>query len=172
MLSGREWNFAFFRSIHDLKDEFFLPSYEAGDWWNKEYVPFSWQMRGYDSNQYTNIRYPFPFDPPYVPQDDPCGAYRHHFQWHKDPKAGCTFLNFEGVDSCFFVWLNGRYVGYSQISHHTSEFDVTDFLIEGDNLLAVLVLKYSSASDEIVEYKGFSSIVGKKVKCYFCILFS
>ncbi len=66
--------FCFFPSIYDLKDEFYLPSYEAGDWWNKEYVPFSWQMRGYDKNQYTNIRYPFPYDPPYVPQDNPCGA--------------------------------------------------------------------------------------------------
>ena len=146
MLSGCEWNFAFFPSIYDLKDEFYLPSYEAGDWWNKEYVPFSWQMKGYDRNQYTNIRYPFPYDPPYVPQDNPCGAYRHHFQWHKDHKAGCTFLNFEGVDSCFYVWLNGRYIGYSQISHHTSEFDVTQFLVEGDNLLAVLVLKWCDGS--------------------------
>ena len=146
MLSGCEWSFEFFQSIHDLKEDFYLPSYEAGDWWNKEYVPFSWQMRGYDKNQYTNIRYPFPFDPPYVPQDNPCGAYRHHFQWHKDQKAGCTFLNFEGVDSCFYVWLNGRYVGYSQVSHHTSEFDVTSFLVEGDNLLAVLVLKWCDGS--------------------------
>ena len=103
-------------------------------------------MKGYDRSQYTNSRYPFPYDPPYVPQDNPCGAYRHHFQWHKDQKAGCTFLNFEGVDSCFFVWLNGRYVGYSQISHHTSEFDVTPFLVEGDNLLAVLVLKWCDGS--------------------------
>ena len=146
MLSGCEWNFSFFESIYDLKDEFYLPSYEAGDWWNKEYVPFSWQMRGYDKNQYTNIRYPFPYDPPYVPQDNPCGAYRHHFQWHKNPKAGCTYLNFEGVDSCFFVWLNGRYVGYSQVAHNISEFDVSSFLVEGDNLLAVLVLKWCDGS--------------------------
>lgn len=146
LLSGCEWSFAFYPSIYDLKEEFYLPSYEAGDWWKREYVPFSWQMRGYDANQYTNIRYPFPFDPPYVPQDNPCGAYRHHFQWHKDHRAGSTFLNFEGVDSCFYVWLNGSYVGYSQISHHTSEFDVTSFLTEGDNLLAVLVLKWCDGS--------------------------
>ena len=109
-------------------------------------VPFSWQMRGYDSPQYTNIRYPFPFDPPYVPQDNPCGAYLHHFEWHRDPKAPCVFLNFEGVDSCFYVWLNGTYVGYSQVSHHTSEFDVTELIQEGDNLLAVLVLKWCDGS--------------------------
>ncbi len=71
MLSGCEWSFSFFQSIYDLKAEFFLPSYTAGDWWNKELVPFSWQMKGYDKNQYTNIRYPFPYDPPYVPQDNP-----------------------------------------------------------------------------------------------------
>ena len=146
MLSGCEWNFAYFPSIYDLNTDFYLPSCRAAEWWNMEYVPFSWQVRGYDVNQYTNIRYPFPFDPPYVPQDNPCGAYRHHFTWHRDPKAGCTFLNFEGVDSCFYVWLNGTYVGYSQISHHTSEFDVTSYLKEGDNLLAVLVLKWCDGS--------------------------
>lgn len=146
MLSGCEWRFAWYPSIHELQDQFYLPDYEAGNWWKKEKVPFCWQMRGYDSQQYTNIRYPFPFDPPYVPQDNPCGAYLHHFEWHKDPKAPHSFLNFEGVDSCFYVWLNGTYVGYSQISHHTSEFDVTQLLKEGDNLLAVLVLKWCDGS--------------------------
>ncbi len=146
MLSGCEWRFAWYPSIHDLQDLFYLPEYEPGKWWKKEMVPFCWQLRGYDSPQYTNIRYPFPFDPPYVPQDNPCGAYLHHFEWHKNPKAPCAFLNFEGVDSCFYVWLNGTYVGYSQISHHTSEFDVTDLLQEGGNLLAVLVLKWCDGS--------------------------
>ncbi len=146
MLSGCEWRFAWYPSIHDLQDHFYLPDYEPGKWWKKEMVPFCWQMRGYDSPQYTNIRYPFPFDPPYVPQDNPCGAYLHHFEWHRDPKAPCAFLNFEGVDSCFYVWLNGTYVGYSQISHHTSEFDVTELIQEGDNLLAVLVLKWCDGS--------------------------
>ena len=142
MLSGCEWHFAWYPSVHDLQDLFYRPDYEAGRWWKKEKVPFSWQMRGYDSPQYTNIRYPFPFDPPYVPQENPCGAYLHHFEWHRDPEAPCVFLNFEGVDSCFYVWLNGTYVGYSQVSHHTAEFDVTNLLQEGDNLLAVLVLKW------------------------------
>ncbi len=146
MLSGCEWRFAWYSSIHDLQDHFYLPDYEPGKWWKKEMVPFCWQMRGYDSPQYTNIRYPYPFDPPYVPQDNPCGAYLHHFEWRKNPKAPCVFLNFEGVDSCFYVWLNGTYVGYSQISHHTSEFDVTELIQEGDNLLAVLVLKWCDGS--------------------------
>ena len=146
MLSGCDWHFSWYPSIQDLQDPFYLPDYEAGKWWKKEKVPFCWQSRGYDSPQYTNIRYPFPFDPPYVPQDNPCGAYLHHFEWHRDPKAPCAFLNFEGVDSCFYVWLNGTYVGYSQVSHHTSEFDVTELLKDGDNLLAVLVLKWCDGS--------------------------
>ena len=146
MLSGCDWNFAWYPSIHDLQDLFYLPDYRPGSEWKMETVPFCWQMRGYDSPQYTNIRYPFPFDPPYVPADNPCGAYLHRFEWHKDPSAPCAFLNFEGVDSCFYVWLNGIYVGYSQISHHTSEFDITDILRDGENLLAVLVLKWCDGS--------------------------
>ncbi len=146
MLSGCPWHFAWYSSIHDLQDRFYLPDYEDDRWWPKEEVPFSWQVRGYDHNQYTNIRYPFPFDPPYVPQNNPCGAYLHHFDWHQNPDAPCSFLNFEGVDSCFYVWLNGTFVGYSQVSHHTSEFDVTGVLQEGENLLAVLVLKWCDGS--------------------------
>ncbi len=146
MLSGCPWRFAYYPSIHDLQDHFYLPDYEAGKWWGKEEVPFCWQMRGYDSNQYTNIRYPFPFDPPYVPQDNPCGAYLHSFEWHRNPAAPRSYLNFEGVDSCFYVWLNGTYVGYSQVSHNTAEFDITDLLQDGDNLLAVLVLKWCDGS--------------------------
>ena len=146
MLSGCDWLFTWYPSIHDLHDLFYLPDYRPDAQWKWEEVPFCWQMRGYDSPQYTNIRYPFPFDPPYVPQDNPCGAYLHHFEWHRDPKAPCAFLNFEGVDSCFYIWLNGTYIGYSQVSHHTSEFDVTHILQEGDNLLAVLVLKWCDGS--------------------------
>ena len=109
-------------------------------------VPSVWQMAGYDTHQYTNIRYPFPFDPPYVPQDIPCGAYVHNFEYSRDEKASKAFLNFEGVDSCFYVWINGSYVGYSQVSHMTSEFDVTDVLQDGTNTVAVLVMKWCDGS--------------------------
>ena len=146
MLSGREWLFRYYKSIHDLKEEFFREGFAPDEDWRREEVPFCWQMRGYDENQYTNIRYPFPFDPPFVPQQNPCGVYLHHFEWHRDPEAPCSYLNFEGVDSCFYVWLNGTYVGYSQVTHHTSEFDVTGLLREGENLLAVLVLKWCDGS--------------------------
>ena len=107
MLSGCEWDFRYYRSIHDLKEAFYENGFRPGDGWRGETVPFCWQMKGSDENQYTNIRYPFPFDPPFVPQDNPCGTYLHWFLWHPDPEAPCTFLHFEGVDSCFYVWLNG-----------------------------------------------------------------
>jgi len=105
-------------------------------------VPSVWQHLGYDHHQYTNIRYPIPFDPPHVPQDNPCAAYLKDFQYERIPEAPCTYLTFEGVDSCFYVWLNGAYVGYSQVSHATSEFDVTEYIRPGTNRLAVLVLKW------------------------------
>ncbi len=109
-------------------------------------VPSCWQMHGYDHHQYTNVRYPFPMDPPRVPRQNPCGAYRLRFSWHGEAAAPRTYLNFEGVDSCFYVWLNGRYIGYSQVSHSTSEFDVSSALREGENDLAVLVLKWCDGS--------------------------
>ncbi len=146
MLSGCDWLFRYYPSIHQLHDAFYRTDYRPDHFWQEERVPFCWQMRGYDENQYTNIRYPFPFDPPYVPQHNPCGAYIHTFSWHPDPEAPCTYLHFEGVDSCFYVWLNGFFVGYSQVTHHTSEFDVSDLLREGENTLAVLVLKWCDGS--------------------------
>ena len=145
LLNG-EWDFCYYDSVYDLKEEFYREDCGLNPDWKTIPVPSVWQMHGYDRHQYTNVNYPFPLDPPYVPQENPCGTYRHHFTWHKDMAAPKTFLNFEGVDSCFYVWVNGQYVGYSQVSHATAEFDVTGFLKEGENLLAVLVLKWCDGS--------------------------
>ena len=144
MLSG-EWKFQYYNSIYDVKESFYEKGYDVSGF-DHVTVPGVWQMDGYDTHQYTNIRYPFPFDPPYVPQDIPCGAYVHNFEYHREKKASKAFLNFEGVDSCFYVWVNGAYAGYSQVPHATSEFDVTDLLNEGENTLAVLVLKWCDGS--------------------------
>lgn len=140
------WDFHYYESLYQLKEEFYKEDYALDPDWADIPVPSLWQTQGYDSHQYTNVRFPFPLDPPYVPQENPCGAYRRRFVWHRNAAAPRTFLNFEGVDSCFYVWLNGRYVGYSQVSHSTSEFDLTDFLRDGENLLAVLVLKWCDGS--------------------------
>lgn len=144
LLNGT-WKFQYFNSIYDVQDPFFEKDYDTENF-DEIQVPSVWQMAGYDTHQYTNIRYPFPFDPPYVPQDIPCGAYAHTFDYHKDENAPKAFLNFEGVDSCFYVWVNGSYVGYSQVSHMTSEFDITDLLQDGKNTIAVLVMKWCDGS--------------------------
>ena len=144
LLNGT-WKFQYFNSIYDIQDSFFEKNYDTENF-DEIQVPSVWQMAGYDTHQYTNIRYPFPFDPPYVPQDIPCGAYVHTFEYSRDEKAPKSFLNFEGVDSCFYVWINGSYIGYSQVSHMTSEFDVTDVLQDGMNTVAVLVMKWCDGS--------------------------
>ena len=144
LLNGT-WKFQYFNSIYDIQDSFFEKNYDTENF-DEIQVPSVWQMAGYDTHQYTNIRYPFPFDPPYVPQDIPCGVYVHTFEYSRDEKAPKSFLNFEGVDSCFYVWINGSYIGYSQVSHMTSEFDITDLLRDGENSIAVLVMKWCDGS--------------------------
>ena len=144
LLSG-DWKFRYFTSVYDVKEEFFAEGYDTSAFETIP-VPSVWQNYGHDRHQYTNVRYPFPVDPPYVPYENPCGAYVRTFTWKKQAEAPRAFLNFEGVDSCFYVWMNGSFVGYSQVSHSTSEFDVTDFLKEGTNTIAVLVLKWCDGS--------------------------
>lgn len=144
LLNG-EWKFRYYDSIYNLQEPFFGTEYDVSQF-DDIPVPGVWQNFGYDIHQYTNIRYPFPFDPPYVPQNNPCGAYVYDFEYRKCPRAPKAYLNFEGVDSCFYVWINGKYAGYSQVSHSTSEFDITDLLQEGKNRLAVLVLKWCDGS--------------------------
>ena len=139
------WKFKYFESIYDVTEAFYEEEFCTEDFADTK-VPGIWQMDGYDNHQYTNIRYPFPFDPPFVPQDIPCGEYVYEFTYEKCKKAPKVFLNFEGVDSCFYVWLNGTYAGYSQVPHATSEFDVTEIIKEGKNKIAVLVLKWCDGS--------------------------
>ena len=144
LLNGM-WQFQYYENYHKVPEEFIME-----DFLPKEFdvieVPSCWQMKGYGKHQYTNIRYPFPYDPPFVPYDNPCGAYRREFIVTKKMLKEMNYLNFEGVDSCFYVWVNGQFVGYSQVSHSTSEFNVTEFLKEGKNLLAVLVLQWCDGS--------------------------
>ncbi len=144
LLNG-DWSFKYNPCVYEFCDRFYEVGFDASGY-DTIPVPAVWQNHGYDNHQYTNIHYPFPADPPYVPKDNPCGAYLHTFEYQPVENAPRAYLNFEGVDSCFYVWLNGEYVGYSQVSHSTSEFDITDKLIEGTNTLAVLVLKWCDGS--------------------------
>ena len=134
LLNG-EWDFAYYDSIIDLPDDFI-----GAEFTKKLPVPSNWQLHGYDRAQYTNVCYPIPFDPPYVPDDIPVGVYRRGYTYAPDGLR--RILCFEGVDSCFYLYINGRFAGYSQVSHHTSEFDITDMLNEGENHITAAVLKW------------------------------
>ena len=142
-----EWDFKFFNSVGAACDYLsVLPDNIDLAGADKLTVPMSWQVeldRGYDVPNYTNVNYPFPCDPPHVPDDTPCGLYGRSFRLTSEQLCGKSiFLNFEGVDSCFYVWVNGKLIGYSQVAHMTSEFDITSYVVEGENKLRVLVLKW------------------------------
>lgn len=139
------WSFRWYPSVEEVREPFYEPGNPL-EGFGSIPVPSCWQNHGFDRHQYTNIRYPFPADPPYVPQENPCGAYVHHFFYKRDEAAPRACLCFEGVDSCFYLWVNGERVGYSQVSHSTSEFDITKYLRDGQNVLAVLVLKWCDGS--------------------------
>ena len=143
-----DWDFYYYDSLADLED-FTLPDFPR-DGMEKMPVPRSWQTkldRGYDTPNYTNVRYPFPFDPPFVPDDNPCGLYLRDFHVPASMlQSKRVYLNFEGVDSCFYLFVNNKFAAYSQVSHMTSEIDVTDYLAAGNNTLAVVVLKWCDGS--------------------------
>ena len=140
-LSGNDWRFAYYPRVCMVPEEFSDENFEGNDYADIP-VPSCIQMLGYDLQQYTNFRYPIPVDPPFVPDLNPCGAYLKEFTLSKEDCLGRNFLYFEGVDSCFFLWVNGEQVGYSQVSHSPSEFEITDYVHEGNNRMAVLVLKW------------------------------
>jgi beta-galactosidase len=142
LLNG-DWAFSYYESVYDLPQDFFMPGFDRSRFGTIP-VPSVWQNHGCDRHQYVNTRFPFPFDPPYVPAKNPCGVYSRTFCVEEDGMR--RYLNFEGVDSCLYVWLNGEFVGYSQVSHSTSEFAVTPFVHAGENLLVVLVLKWCDGS--------------------------
>lgn len=138
MLSGSDWKFAWFSDPLSVPETI---TKGIADGFDTITVPSCVNILGYDKHQYANVRMPIPFDPPYAPLKNPCGAYVKKFTVSiQDGFA--HYLNFEGVDSCFYVWVNGFFVGYSQVSHSTSEFDISSYLKNGENVLSVLVLKW------------------------------
>ena len=135
------WEFAYYPSVRTITEPFW------GEKANRSHfvpmqVPSVWQHNGYDQAQYTNINYPIPFDPPYVPYENPCGCYYRTFTVSAAGASLRSYLNFDGVDSCFAVWVNGTFIGYSQVAHAISEWDITEAVKEGENEIAVMVLKW------------------------------
>lgn len=138
------WQFAYYGAVHQVAEGIQSAETEISAW-KQLPVPSNWQMYGYDIPHYTNVNYPYPADPPFVPVDNPAGIYARDFSFDPDVEH-VTHLVFEGVDSCFYVWVNGSFVGYSQVSHMTSEFDVSSLLISGNNRIVVMVLKWCDGS--------------------------
>lgn len=147
LLNG-EWDFKYFSRDIDCPEVIVD--------WEKLDVPSCWQSRGYERPYYTNVNYPYPVDPPYVPADNPLGVYRRVVNVSAKEAARDNYLVFEGVAPCYDLYVNGAYVGYSSVSHSTSEFSVS--LKEGDNEILVKVYKWCVSSyledQDFLRYNG------------------
>ena len=133
-----QWDFAYFERDVDVP--------EVINKWDKIPVPSNWQMHGYDAPYYTNVNYPYPVDAPYVPDDNPCGVYAMKFNLDKQWIDKDTYIVFEGVNSCLYLYVNDEYIGHSQGSHLQSEFNISKYVKEGTNKLTVKVLKWCVGS--------------------------
>lgn len=143
------WKFHMSPRPSDRPTQFFDPAFDDSAW-KPIQVPSNWQMQGYDLPIYTNIIYPWPQDPngpPVVPVDsNPVGSYRRTFTVPAAWDGRQVFLHFDGVDSAFYVWVNGKKVGYSEDSRTPAEFNITSLLRPGDNILAAEVYRYSDGA--------------------------
>lgn len=135
------WKFRYYQSVRLVEDGFYNKDACVNDW-NNLIVPSCWQVNGYDQCHYTNTNYPIPCDPPYVPNENPAGTYVREFNISEKWKGKSKYVVFEGVNSCFYLWINGEFVGYSQGSRMPAEFDITNYVRSGKNKMAVLVLKW------------------------------
>ena len=137
LLNGK-WDFCYFENERKFT---FTP-----EKWDKIKVPSCWQTEGYDRHHYTNYNYPFPVDPPFVPDDNPVGLYKREITLSKDAAEDETYIVFDGVCSCMYLYVNGKYVGYTRGSHLTAEFNLTPFVKEGKNEIVAKVLKWCAGS--------------------------
>lgn len=148
LLSGR-WKFHYATS--PLEPE---PSSQESDAWSMIDVPGHWQLQGYGHPHYTNINYPWPTNPPYVPSENPTGIYETTFSIPEDwnLQGGLTYrLRFEGVDSAFHLWVNDVQVGYNQGSRNAAEFDISAIVKPGDNLYTLRVKVYQWSDGSYIE---------------------
>ncbi|MEN6357785.1 MAG: glycoside hydrolase family 2 TIM barrel-domain containing protein [Armatimonadota bacterium] len=144
LLNG-SWKFNYSQNPQSAPKDFFAEGFDASSW-DAINVPGNWQMQGYGHPHYTNVMYPFPVDPPHVPTDNPTGSYLRNFEITEQWSDKQIFLRFEGVDSAFYVWVNGVEVGFSKGSRIPTEFDITEYVRTGKNTIAVRVLQWSDGS--------------------------
>jgi beta-galactosidase len=139
------WKFKYLRSVKEVEDSFYSESADVSAWDNLV-VPSCWQVKGYDQLHYTNVNYPFPCDPPYVPNENPAGLYVRDFNISDTWDGKEKYVVFEGVNSCFYLWVNGAFAGYSQGSRNPAEFNINPYIRSGKNRMAVMVLKWGDGS--------------------------
>jgi beta-galactosidase len=153
------WQFRYARNEAESPKEFYRTDYNTRRWDAIE-VPGSWEVQGFDAPIYTDVAYPFPARPPFVPTDyNPVGSYVRTFTVPADWDGMDVFLDFEGVESAFYCWVNGRLAGYSEDSRLPARFNVTQLVRRGQNKLAVKVFRYSDGSYlEDQDYWKYSGI--------------
>ena len=144
LLNG-DWAFSYYDRYIDVPQDIYNIDV-CIDEWDKIPVPSNWQTYGYDIPYYTNVNYPYPVDPPYVPDENPVGVYIFDFELPQGWSDRDTYIIFEGVSSCFYLYINGKKVGYSQGSHLPSEFKISEYIKQGENRLIVQVLKWCDGS--------------------------
>lgn len=147
LLNG-EWDFKFYE--RDFEENYVQKE------WKKIAVPSCWQLCGYENPNYANVAYPYPCDPPFVPTENPMGVYKREFEILDTSRN--TYIIFEGVSSCLELYVNDKYVGYSQGTHLQAEFDITDFVTDGTNTVTAKVRKWCSGSyledQDFLRYNG------------------
>ncbi|EFC76103.1 Beta galactosidase small chain [Segatella buccae D17] len=153
------WKFLYSRNERLVPDVFFRPGFDVHSWSNIQ-VPGSWELQGFDAPIYTDVSYPFPVNPPFVPADyNPVGAYVREFEVPEEWHGMDIFIDFEGVESAFYCWINGHLVGYSEDSRLPAHFNITPYLKSGSNRLAMKVYRYSDGSYlEDQDYWKYSGI--------------
>ncbi|HEO8420913.1 TPA: DUF4981 domain-containing protein [Yersinia enterocolitica] len=145
MLLSGQWHFQYANTPNEIPKGFYEENFNC-DQWDTIQVPGNWQMQGYGRPLYSSSKYPFPIDPPFVPKQNPVGCYLKRFYLPEGWSNNRTHLVFEGVDSAFHLWINGKFIGYSQGSHLHSEFNITEALRTGENVVAVQVYQFSDGS--------------------------
>lgn len=153
------WKFKLVKNPSLALTDFFKTSYNVSDWQNIN-VPGSWELQGFDAPIYTDVTYPFKANPPFVPQDyNPVGHYVHEFTVPENWKGMDVIMDFEGVESAFYLWINGKMVGYSEDSRLPAHFNISKFLKKGKNRLAMKVFRFSDGSYlEDQDYWKYSGI--------------
>ncbi|MBS2099383.1 glycoside hydrolase family 2 TIM barrel-domain containing protein [Carboxylicivirga linearis] len=141
-----EWKFNWVYKPADRPVDFYKTDYDVSKWDNIQ-VPGNWELQGYGTPIYTNIKYPFPKNPPFIDhKHNPVGSYRRTFNLPEDWKGREVYLHFEAGTSAMYIWVNGQKVGYSQVTKSPAEFNITPYLQKGSNMIALEVYRWSDGS--------------------------